>query len=177
MHLPKHLDVLLRDALVTKLLAPRLRQTRQGVRERGEHLFVQLGFHRLLAEGPNVGQPHAVGGENASQGVQKDRGHPQGIGDVASVLPTRAAEATQRVLGDVVAALERDLLDGVSHVLNGDPAKTLGHLLRAAHIVGDLADRLRQLGETSGKRLRRPGASCRRGQRHGGRTPERCGPA
>ena len=54
------------------------------------------------------------------------------------MLAAGAAEAVERVLGDVVAALDGDLLDGVRHVLDGDAEEAVGDLLRRA-AVADLA--------------------------------------
>ena len=71
----------------------------------------------------------------------------QRVGDLAGVLAAGAAEGAQRVLGHVVAALDRDLLDGVGHVLDRDPQEPLGHLHGVARIAGGIADLLRQGGE------------------------------
>src|SRR5437667_9058190 len=46
--------------------------------------------------------------------------HGERVGDQAGVLAGRAAEAAQRVAGDVVAALHRDVLDRVRHVADRD---------------------------------------------------------
>ena len=67
----------------------------------------------------------------------------------AGMLAAGRAEAVERVLGDVVAALHRDLLDGVGHVLDRDADEAIGHLLRRA-AVADLAS---QLGEGFAHRL------------------------
>ena len=71
--------------------------------------------------------------------------HAERVGDQARVLARRAAEAAERVLGDVVAALHRDLLDRVRHVLDGDAEEPVRDFLRraratpvvAAHFVGE----------------------------------------
>jgi hypothetical protein len=42
------------------------------------------------------------------------------------MLTAGAAEAVERVAGDVIAALHRDLLDGVGHVLDGDAEEAFG---------------------------------------------------
>ena len=101
-----------------------------------------------LAQRADLGQPHAIGRQNAGIGVDENRLHPQRVGDGAGVLPARAAEAVQRVARDVIAALDRDLLDGVRHVLDGDAQEALGDLL-AAHprLAGGGGDRLRHLVE------------------------------
>ena len=44
------------------------------------------------------------------------------------MLPTRTAKALQGVARDVVAACDRNLLDGVGHLLHGDVDETFCHL-------------------------------------------------
>src|SRR5437773_9432640 len=61
--------------------------------------------------------------------------HGERVGDQASVLAGRAAEAAQRVAGDVVAALHRDVLDRVRHVAHRDPDEPIGDLFRGAVIT------------------------------------------
>ena len=56
----------------------------------------------------------------------------EGVGDEAGVLAAGAAEAVERVFGHVIAALDRNLLDGVGHVLDGDAEEAVGDLLRGA---------------------------------------------
>jgi hypothetical protein len=46
--------------------------------------------------------------------------HVERVGDLARVLARGAAEAGECVGGDVVAALDGDLLDGIRHVLHRD---------------------------------------------------------
>ena len=43
------------------------------------------------------------------------------------MLAAGAAETLQRVAGDVVAAGDRDLLDGIGHIVDGDANEALGH--------------------------------------------------
>jgi hypothetical protein len=71
--------------------------------------------------------------------------HAERIGDHASMLAARRTKAVERIFGDVVAALHRDLLDSVGHILNGNADEPIGHLLRSAPI----ADLHRQLRECS----------------------------
>ena len=66
--------------------------------------------------------------------MQKYLGHAQGIGNQASVLATGSAKAAEHVLGDVVAALDRDFFNGVGHLFHRNGQKPGGHLLRAAKI-------------------------------------------
>ncbi len=59
------------------------------------------------------------------------------------MLAAGAAEAIEQILGDVVAALHRDLLDGVGHVLDRDGDEALRHRLGAA-AVADLGGQRRE---------------------------------
>jgi hypothetical protein len=86
----------------------------------GAAVFFQRLDQCLLAAGKDACEAHAVGRQHAREGVNEDRLHAQRIGDQAGVLAAGAAEAVERVAGDVIAALHRDLLDGVGHVLDGD---------------------------------------------------------
>ena len=56
--------------------------------------------------------------------------HTKFVGHQAGMLSACAAEAGQRVLGYVMAALHRDALDGVGHVGHGDANEPLGDFLR-----------------------------------------------
>ena len=60
----------------------------------------------------------------------------QAIGDQAGVLPCCTAERDQGVAGHVVPALDRDLLDGIRHVLDGDRQEALGDLLGGTALAG-----------------------------------------
>jgi hypothetical protein len=57
--------------------------------------------------------------------------------------PPAPPKLAKRVFRDVIAALDRDLLDRVGHVLDGDPQEAFGDLMRAAAIA-DLLGRARQ---------------------------------
>ena len=70
--------------------------------------------------------------------------HAERVGDEAGVLAAGAAEAVEQIFGDVVAALHRDLLDGVGHVLDGDGDEALGDRFGRAAV----ADLCGQGGET-----------------------------
>ena len=75
--------------------------------------------------------------------MDQHRRHAERVGDQAGVLAAGAAEAVERVARHVVAALHRDLLDRVRHVLDGDLDEAVGDLLgRAA--VADLARERRE---------------------------------
>ncbi len=58
--------------------------------------------------------------------------HAERIGDRAGMLSARPAEAVERVAGDVIAAADGNLLDGVRHVLDRDAQEAVGDFLRAA---------------------------------------------
>ena len=105
---------------------------------RGERLL-----DRLLAVGADVGKPHPVGRQHAGQRVDEDRLHAQHVGDEAGVLRARAPEAVEHVGRDVVPALDRDLLDRVGHVVDGDLDEPVGDLGRRA-LVADLLGECRE---------------------------------
>ena len=64
--------------------------------------------------------------------MHKDARHTQRIGNQASMLATGTAEALQRVARYVVAACNRDLLNGVGHLLHGDADEAFGHIFGSA---------------------------------------------
>jgi hypothetical protein len=107
-----------------------------------------------LAQHALVGQPHAVGREHTGQRVQQHPRHAERIGNQAGMLPAGTAEAAERVFRDVVAALDRDLLDGVGHVLDGDPEEALGRRRRIGGTAGGGGD----LGGESGEAVLDHGA-------------------
>ena len=55
--------------------------------------------------------------------------HSERVGHHASVLPTGATEAGQRVFRHVIAALHTDVLDRIGHVFNGDAKEACGNFL------------------------------------------------
>ena len=73
--------------------------------------------HGAVAGGADVGEAHAVGRQHAGIGVDQHGPDAERVGDQAGMLAAGAAEAVERVFGHVVAALDRDLLDRVRHVL------------------------------------------------------------
>ena len=64
-------------------------------------------------------------------GMEEDALHAEGVGDEAGVLSPGGAEGAEGVFGDVVAALDGDLLDGVGHVFHGDSQEAIGDLPEA----------------------------------------------
>lgn len=69
-------------------------------------------------------------------------GHAERVGNKAGVLAAGTTEAVQRIARHVVAALHRDLLDRVGHVLDGDLDEAVGDLFRRFS-----ADLFRQFGK------------------------------
>ena len=120
------------------------RQIVQQRRERGHQRLVEGRFDRLLPQGPDVGEAHAVGREDAGEGMDQHRRHAERIGHQAGVLAAGAAEAVERVAGHVVAALHRDLLDRVGHVLDRDLEETRRDLDRCARVAGGRANLRRE---------------------------------
>ena len=98
---------------------------------RGERLAAETQFDRLLARRADVGEPHAVGREQRRERMDQHARHAERVGDQAGVLAAGAAEAIERIARHVVAALHRNLLDRVRHVLDGDLDEAVGDLLPA----------------------------------------------
>jgi 5-oxoprolinase (ATP-hydrolysing) len=118
--------------------------------EFGKHLAAEIGDHfldgrergfgerlqkRLLARGRDDGEPDAVGGKQAGEGVDQHRLHTECIGDEAGMLSSRTAKAIEKIAGHVITALHRDLLDGVGHVLDGDGDEAFGDGFRRAAVA------------------------------------------
>jgi gas vesicle protein len=114
----------------------------------------------LLAAGRH-GRPSdgAVGRQQARERMDQHRLHAERIGHEAGVLAAGAAEQLSRYFGDVIAALDGDLLDRVRHVLDGDGEEALGDLL------GDLALGRRPSRRTFRARPRRRAPRPGRGRR------------
>jgi hypothetical protein len=89
-----------------------------------------------LADHGLVGEAHAVGGEHPREGMDEDRLHTELVGHQTGMLAAGAAEALQGVAGDVVALLDRDLLDRIGHVGDGDAEEALGHRARVLRRAG-----------------------------------------
>jgi hypothetical protein len=108
----------------------------------GERLGPKIFLDGLLAGGADVGQPHSVGGQQRRERVDQHLGHAERVGDEAGVLAAGAAEAVQRIACDIIAALHRNLLDRVGHVLYRDLDEAVGDLFGRFP-----ADLFGQLGE------------------------------
>ncbi len=147
MRLPKQRDALGCHALRQHLGFACAAETIERALELGQNLTAQRRLHRLLLDRSQIGESHAVGGEHAGERVNENARHAERIGHQARMLPAGAAEATQRVLGHVVASLDRDLLDRIGHALDGDGQKAFGDLPRTASIAGLGGDLVAERGE------------------------------
>ena len=79
--------------------------------------------------------------------MNEDAFHTQRIRHQTGVLSSGTAEAVQRVASHVITALNRDLLDGVCHVLDCDLEKSVGHFHRRSGISCLTFDAVSQLGK------------------------------
>src|SRR5689334_3064066 len=73
--------------------------------------------------------------------MDEDRLHAKRIGNETGVLPTGAAETVETVAARIIALGDRDLADGVGHVLDGDADEAVRDFFRR------LADGAREFGE------------------------------
>ena len=131
-------------SLTDDLLGPVLLHRCQNIAQLADQLVRQNRFDRVLAENPQIGETHPVGRQHAGEGMDEHARHAQRIGDQAGVLATRAAEAVEGVFGHVVTTLDRDLLDGMGHVVDRDPEKPVRHLDGCARVSGRIGNFLRQ---------------------------------
>ena len=70
-------------------------------------------------------RPNAIGGEDPGERMEKNSLHPQRVGDKTGMLAGRTSETVEGVRGDIIAALDGDLLNGVRHVFHGNAQKNL----------------------------------------------------
>ena len=120
------------DALAFQLAAGDGFDVGHGAVDRRHAVGGQGGFQPCFLQHPQVGQTHAIGRQHPGQGMQDHHVHGQLVGHQTGVLTAGTAEAGQGVAGDVVAAGDADLLDGVGHVHHRDGQEAFGHLFRAA---------------------------------------------
>ena len=125
-----HLDLARRDALARDLVACLLADALGGAFQRLQRLGAERLLDRLLASGADIGEAHAVGRQQRRERVDEHARHAERVGDETGVLTAGAAEAVERVARHVIAALHRNLLDRVRHVLDGDLDEAVGDLFR-----------------------------------------------
>src|SRR5262249_381783 len=105
---------------------------------------------RLLARGADVSESHAVGGKKRGERMNQYLGHAERIGDETGVLPASTAEAVEGVARDVVAALHRDLLDRVRHVLDGNLDEAVANILGGAAFAAPSGEPAKRLADRVG---------------------------
>nr|CAD6595171.1 hypothetical protein RFYW14_00002 [Pseudorhizobium flavum] len=103
------------------------RQRIQGLAERDGN--------RLLAGSADVRKSHAIGGQDAGEGVDHDGRNAERIGRQAGMLAAGTAEAGQHVIGDVIAALDTDFLHRIRHVLDGDRQEAVCDFFRRTPVA------------------------------------------
>jgi hypothetical protein len=134
-----------RQALAHDFIACVVAEAAPDRRDRRQRRLAERLLERLLAGGADVGEAHAVGGQQRGERMDQHLAHAERIGDEARVLAAGAAEAVERVARHVVAALHRNFLDRVGHVLDRDPDEAVGDVFGRAAIaglVGELRERL-----------------------------------
>ena len=109
--------------------------------QRLARLVAERLLDRLLADAADVGKPHAVGGEQRRVRMDQHARHAERVGDQAGVLAAGAAEAVERIARHVVAALHRNFLDRVCHVLDRDLDEAVGDLFGRAAVADFLGQR------------------------------------
>ena len=120
-------------------------ERRADLRDIAQSLLVEPRQHGAGAGGADRGEPHAVGRQHAGQRMDQHRCHAERVGDEAGMLAAGAAKRIQHIVGDVVAALDRDRLDRVRHVLDRDPDEAVGDLFRRAPVAELARERLERL--------------------------------
>ncbi len=63
--------------------------------------------------------------------MDQDRRHPERVCDEAGMLAAGTAETVERIARHVIAALHRNFLDRVRHILDGDGDEAVRHRLGA----------------------------------------------
>ena len=138
----RRLDLRFAHALRGEFSDGFLREFRNGDVEFGRESFVERPDDGAGARGSDAREAYAVSREKAREGVDVDGLHAEGVRDETGMLAARTAEAGERIGGDIVAAFDRDFLDGIRHVLDGNAEEALCDLFRGA-----AADLCRQSGK------------------------------
>ena len=116
MHLAMRLDPPVPDALRDECGTRICLELRRSAGKMRHHPWVKRALDGALALHTLIGEPHSVRGQHSCQRVDQHGAHAEFFGYETGVLSTRAAEALEREVCDVVAFLERHLLDRVCHV-------------------------------------------------------------
>ncbi len=88
-----------------------------------------------MARGANIGRAHAIGGQQAGHGMEKNILHAKRIGHEAGVLAARTAETVERVARHIIAALDGNFLDGLDHIGNRNADETISNRFRRTTIT------------------------------------------
>ena len=123
----------------------RTRKLARSARKRRPRFLAERFFNRLLANAADVGEPHAVSRQKRRERVNQYARHAERIGNQARVLAAGAAKTVERVAGHIVAALHRNFLDRVRHVLDRDLDEAVGDLLRSPLVANILRQRCEAL--------------------------------
>ncbi len=147
-------DVLARDRLGAQLLLGLGHDGgERGCEFAAVERFPQRLLERALAQRAHLGEAHAVGREHPGERMQQHARHAERGGHRAGMLAASATEADQGVVAHVVAALHRDGLDRIGHVLDRDAQEALGDLLRAGALAGRGGNLIGQGAETGADRI------------------------
>ena len=129
------------DALAHQLLLHLVLERRADFRQVGKRPRRRAApQHRARARRAERGEPHAERRQHTRQRMEQHRLDAERIRHQAGMLPAGAAERIERIVGDVIAALHRDVLDRIRHVLDRDVDEAVGDLFRRA-AVAELARR------------------------------------
>ena len=157
--------------------APRCSSAANGAARLLERGGVQRHLGRLLPHRRCASaRPMPYADSTPASGWMNTLLHAERVGDQAGVLARGAAEAGERVLGDVVAALHGDLLDGVRHVLDRD-ADAAGGERGGVVLRAGAADSAASAANCSAHDVRIERLIAARGRTTTGRSPAGCGPA
>ena len=85
--------------------------------EQGQQRCAEGHAHRLLQQAAFVGQADPISREHSRQWMQQHLAHPQQVGQGAGMLPTGATKAAEHRLAQIMAALNRNAADRLSHSL------------------------------------------------------------
>jgi len=128
-------ELIFRNALIFDLGLGVCCKTLRQLFQSGEVVGVKGFDDCLLTGGADIRKAHAVSRENAGEWVDDHGFHAEAVCHHTGALAASTAEAGEGVFGDIIAALNGDLLDGVGHVLNGDLLEAFSDFLAGAAIA------------------------------------------
>ena len=113
----------------------------------------QRGLDCALTQGAHIGKSHAVGRKHPGKRMHQNGVHAQHISDQASMLAAGPAKTLKRIVGHVVAALDRDLLDGIGHVLDSNSQEPVRKFFGCAGNAGGALDFCRHFNKARTHRI------------------------